>query len=120
MRYLLVVIIALIGGAAIAQDQRFLAADGALFTYEKNRHGAVLKSVDPGSEALIDRADISPQVMPGEVLYLGRSCDAFNERYGDGHWIATDGGFLVQFGGLQVTFPGQQIDVGVAAGRCRS
>ena len=117
MRYLLVAMFMGLAGTAIAQDQQYLSSDGALFAYEKNRYGAVLTSVDPATEGLTEDS-ASPALAPGEILYLGRYCDALNKRLGEGRWVATEGGFLVDFADLDVVFPGQDIEVG-SGGRCR-
>ncbi|MCK0096630.1 hypothetical protein MWU60_13700 [Yoonia sp. F2084L] len=118
MRNVLVGVCMVIAGAAAAQDTQYLSADGGLFSYEKNRHGAVLKSVDPSGGSLLAGTSGRSVVAPGNALYLGRSCDAFSLQFGDGRWSATDGGFLVEFPGVQVVFPGQEIDV-VSRNRCR-
>lgn len=118
MRNVLVGICVLIAGAAMAENTQYLSADGGLFSYEKNRHGAVLTSVDPSGGALLAGTSNRSVVASGNALYLGRSCDAFSEQFGDGRWFTTEGGFLVEFPGVQVVFPGQEIDV-VSRNRCR-
>jgi hypothetical protein len=113
MKKLLIVICALAACPAWAQNLQYLSGDGAAFSYEKNQHGAVLTSVEPFEEM-----EQSFQFEVGDVLYLGRVCDAFSTDHGKGTWIATYGGFIVKFDGLRVTFPGQLIDL-VPQERCR-
>ncbi len=112
----LVLVFAPFAGAAIAQDRQYVSLDGDLYGYEQNIHGAVLTPVD----------GVSPVVPPNnaeenatEVIYLGRSCDAFSEALGEGVWNQRDGGFVVEFPETQIAFPGQSIDVD-DRGRCRA
>lgn len=118
MRYVLIGLMVMIGGAASAQGTQYLSADGGLFSYETNKHGAVLMSLDPAGAPLIQSEQSKPQISAGDALYLGRSCDAFSRVHGEGNWVVTDGGFLVEFPGVRVLFPGQEIDV-VSDDRCR-
>ena len=119
MRYLTGVLAVFLASAAMAQNQQFLSADGALFDYETNQHGAVLTSVEPHQGGIVAAEGTAPAVKPGQVLYLGRACDAFSRKFGEGRWSVTDGGFFIEFGTLSVLFPGQQIDF-VRGNRCRA
>ena len=118
IRVLLSIAAMLLAGAAWAQGTQYLSTDGALFTFEKNQYGAVLTSVAPKDEPLIVMDEPVSPIDVGDVLYLGRSCDAFSQEFGDGSWNWTNGGFIVDFPGLRVAFPGQEIDV-VPGNRCR-
>lgn len=113
MKKLMIVICALLACPAWAQNLQYLSGDGAAFSYEKNKHGAVLTSVEPFEEM-----EQSSQFKVGDMLYLGRVCDAFSMEHGEGSWLATDGGFIIEFDKLRVLFPGQQIDL-VPQERCR-
>lgn len=97
-------------GLVGAQDLQFISTDGDLFSYEKNRHGAVLTAIDPSENPLVKQPIVSG-IPLGDVIYLGRSCDAFSDRLGDGTWRATAAGFVVVFRARRVVFPGQVIDV---------
>ena len=113
MKKLLTVLCTVAASSAWAQNLQYLSGDGAAFSYNKNKHGAVLTSVEPFDD--MQGSSIFPV---GDKLYLGRACDAFSLDHGEGTWVATDGGFIIDFDGLRVTFPGQQIDL-VAQDRCR-
>ncbi len=118
MRYLTVVMGLALAGPGAAQGGTFLSADGSEFEFEKNRHGAVLTSVEPQSQSVFAGAGATPRFSPGEVLYLGRSCDAFTRQFGDGTWNATEDGVLVEFGPVRLAFPGQDMDI-TSGDRCR-
>lgn len=119
MRYLIGVFTVLLATTAAAQNQQFLSSDGATFLYETNKHGAVLTSVEPPVGGIVAISPSEPAVAPGQVLYLGRSCDAFSRKFGEGRWTVTEGGFFIEFGDLRVLFPGQEIDL-VRGNRCRT
>lgn len=99
---------------AIAQTSQFLSADGILFEYEQNRHGVVLTATSQDDIFVVETAPEAEEPMTkiGDAVYLGRGCDAFSRKLGDGSWQSVNGGFLVQFGKVEIAFPGQQIDVG--------
>lgn len=118
IRVLLSIVAIFMSGAAGAQTTQYLSTDGALFAFEKNQHGAVLTSVEPKDAPLIVNDAGAPRIDVGDVLYLGRSCDAFSQEFGDGSWSWTNGGFIVEFPGIRVAFPGQAIDV-APGNRCR-
>lgn len=45
-----------------------------------------------------------------EVIYLGRSCDAYSPKWGSGSWTQSNGGILVTFNnGITRGFPKQQV-----------
>ncbi|MDP5085057.1 MAG: hypothetical protein NWQ23_06515 [Yoonia sp.] len=118
MRYLMILTMMILGSAAAAQNVLYLSSDGALFNYETNRHGAVMTSVEPPDANMVVASDTTPAVAPGQVIYLGRACDAFSKQLGEGSWRATEGGFFVEFGDLRVAFPGQELGL-VRGDRCR-
>lgn len=96
-------------GVGLAQNGPFLAHDGTVFSFQENQHGGVFTSIG-GTEATA--LDV------GDVLYLGRSCDAYSPEFGDGSWSRTDIGFLVQFSRLSLGFRDQLIDIS-EGDRCR-
>lgn len=114
MRYLTVMFLLLLAAPAAAQQQRYLATDGGLYEFKENRYGAVLTLVERSLGEGLRRSDLRV----GQSLYLGRACDAFSLKFGDGVWNWTDGGFFVAFGDLRFAFPGQSIDF-VPGDRCR-
>ncbi len=107
----------LFAGAVAAQNTQYLSTDGTVFAFEENRHGAVLTSIEPTETPLvIDGA--APRIAVGDILYLGRSCDAFSDDFGEGRWSMTSAGFIVEFLTIRLAFPGQTIGVGREIG-CR-
>lgn len=105
------------GHAAMAQTLQYLSVDGTLFEYEQNRHGVVLTATGQDNTIMVEPDATAKVTRIGDVIYLGRGCDAFSRKFGDGRWEATEGGFVVNFGTVTITFPGQKIDVG-AGDRC--
>lgn len=99
-------------GSSLAQSPKFLSSDGTLFEYAQNRHGVVLTAIEQEESLLVDPALSAPINKSGDAVYLGRGCEAFHPKLGNGRWMVTDGGFLVRFGAATLAFPGQQIDVG--------
>ncbi|MEJ6403765.1 hypothetical protein [Yoonia sp. 2307UL14-13] len=108
----LVIVLLMAGGSATAKGERFLSAAGDVFKAEQNRHGAVLTAVASDEDPIIVPLDAERLTQPGDIFYLGRSCDAFSERFGDGNWRWTDSGFFVFFEDTRFAFPGQEIIVG--------
>lgn len=102
----------IMAGGAFAQNLNFLSSQGILFDYDQNRHGVVLTVIEETDDLLVDPDASVPVADSGEAVYLGRGCDAYSRKLGDGRWRATDGGFLIRFGDVEIAFPGQEIDVG--------
>ena len=44
-----------------------------------------------------------------EVIYLGRSCDAYSQTLGGGAWCWGNGGFVAEFAGSTIGFPRQEL-----------
>ncbi len=103
-------VLSMVASMAAAQDLRFVSTDGDLFAFEENRHGAVLTALPSDGAAIIGTPG-QRLTRSGDIVYLGRSCDAFSERFGGGSWRWTDGGFIVFFGATRLSFPGQVIDL---------
>ncbi|MBE0412161.1 hypothetical protein [Yoonia sp.] len=115
MLRILVILSAFYAGSAFAQNQRFLSADGTVFDYAQNRHGVVLTVVEQGSDIFVVNADSPPDRGTQEEIYLGRGCEAYSRKFGDGSWHETTGGFWVKFTNTTIIFPGQIIDAGRGA-----
>lgn len=118
MRHLGILFLALLAGMAHAQGQLYLAANGDVFSIEENRHGAILTAIPRDQAPVVSGVSGLAIFQPGDVLYLGRSCDAFSQELGEGRWEASTAGFTVAFDTLQISFPGQLIGVGAGQG-CR-
>ena len=106
-----------IGTAALAQSTEYFSMDGDLFAFEENRHGAVLTSIEPTSD-ILPTTDVAPKTKVGDIVYVGRSCDAFSKEFGEGSWSWSNAGFIVEFPDLRLAFPGQAIDI-VSGNGCR-
>jgi hypothetical protein len=44
-----------------------------------------------------------------EIIYLGRSCDAFHKLFGKGTWCWANGGFKADFEKHSIGFPRQEL-----------
>ena len=115
MLRLLIVFWVFLAGSAVAQTPQFLSSDGAVFDYTQNEHGVVLTVIERTDGLLVNPDVAGPVTKTGDIIYLGRGCEAYSRKFGNGRWRATGGGFLVSFRRSQIAFPGQQIDVGQGA-----
>lgn len=100
-------------GASIAAS--FYSADGDMYSAAYNKHGAVLTSEHekyfPKNGAGTDMEKIKL------LLYLGVQCDAYSEKYGNGKWGQSPGGFVIRFDHKAFGFIRQEIAV-PHAGKC--
>lgn len=92
-----------------AQPVQYLSADGDLFDYRENEHGAVLTAAETGETPIIQGATEGKKAEIGDIIYLGRYCDVISDRFGDGNWLWAEAGFVVSFPDTQIIFPGQLI-----------
>ncbi len=99
-----------VASAGAVQSKQYLSTGGSWFSFEENQHGAVLKSIEQSTGVAAPNAN-DPQINVGDILYLGRSCDAFSTDFGEGSWKWTNSGFIVEFPAGRITFPGQVIDI---------
>lgn len=111
----LVVFWVFLAGNAVAQTPQFLSTGGALFAYDQNQHGVVLTVIEQNDSLLVTPDAAEPVTQVGDIVYLGRGCEAYSRKFGNGRWRATGGGFLVSFRRAEIAFPGQQIEVGQSA-----
>jgi len=79
-------------GAAYAETRTYIDGSGTKYSYSVNENGAVLTPMD-GSAS----------------LYLGRSCDAYSQRYGAGRWGWAGGGFVIEFPEQRLGFARQEL-----------
>ena len=112
MLRVLSVFLVFLAGSAAAQTPQFLSTDGGLFDYTQNEHGVVLTVIEQNDSLLVTPDTAKPVTKVGDIVYLGRGCEAYNRKFGNGRWRATGGGFLVSFRRAEIAFPGQRIDVG--------
>ncbi|MEL7116479.1 MAG: hypothetical protein AAGP08_12995 [Pseudomonadota bacterium] len=78
-------VLALMLFALPVSAEEFIDTDGVRYDGRCNIHGYVLLS-------------------PTEDLYLGRSCDVFFERLGEGEWCWDDAGFTATFAEAELAF----------------
>lgn len=103
---------ALVAGALPAfatEPGHYISSGGGMFSYTENRYGAVLEVTERQLDEMLTDSSIQPQLKVGDTLYLGRACDALSLDYGQGSWMATEGGFIVTVGEERILFPGQII-----------
>lgn len=75
-----------------------ISMEGDLYTETSNENGIVLTS--QVTKYRVIGTGVSMRIDEGkEVFYLGRSCDAFSQRLGDGKWQWTNSGVLLEFNG---------------------
>jgi len=96
--------------AATAGHAQFTRTSAAGHDYAMtcNESGYVLRSVNPVSRFVGQGADTT-LVRGTEVIYLGRSCDAFSKVLGGGTWCWANGGFLIGLAGSEIGFPRQEL-----------
>jgi len=101
----------LMTGHAVAQDLTYVSSYGDEYTYSTNDNGAVLRSLYPKAWFIEGGAD--SRIVKGiDILYLGKSCDAYHDEFGKGRWWWKNGGFGAEFDNFKIFFPRQEIAVG--------
>lgn len=82
------------------------SSDGHSYQMTCNDNGFVLTSVYPTAR-FIDKGVASEVIEGFETIYLGKSCDAYHEVFGNGTWGIANGGFVASFDNNRVGFPRQ-------------
>lgn len=100
----------LLAGPARAEEG-FVSDFGDDYVLVANPDGMILSSVHP--KAWFIEAGAASHVERGtDVIFLGKSCDAFHRLWGKGSWGQANGGFRVSFpGGRDYGFPRQELPV---------
>ena len=98
-----------------AQSQEYHASNGQIFFAEKNENGAKLTSKYPVS-VYTEAGVASTFEEKLDVIYVGKSCDVYSARYGDGTWGWANGGFIIEFKNMNLGFPRQALDAGQGLG----
>lgn len=70
---------------------KFESGDGEAYRANYNEYGVIL----------INRSQ--------NKIYLGKDCDTFSQKYGNGSWGQANGGFIVTFENFSIGFPKQEI-----------
>ena len=118
MKFFWGLLVCLTAQAAWAQQRTFASSDGHQYVHEINEHGAVLTSKFPVTRS-IGKGALASSFTQIEVLYLGKSCDAFSEVLGDGTWSWANGGVFVSFSARRIEFWRQEIPVSNVIEDCR-
>ena len=92
----------------VLADATYTSASGHDYKLTCNENGFVLTSVYPVSRFVGSGAD-TKTVRGTEIIYMGRSCDAFSETLGGGAWCWANGGFFVEVAGSGIGFPRQEL-----------
>ena len=107
MRSLIIAL--MIGGPASAEDARWISSLGDAYTALENANGGILTSVYP--KFWFVEAGANSHVEEGpDIIYFGKSCDAFHKVFGKGTFGWANGGFAVEFeSGQRIGFPRQEL-----------
>lgn len=73
-----------------------------------NSNGYVLTPTNP-LHVFADTSVASSIIRGTEIIYLGRSCDAFSQTLGGGKWCWANGGFSADLGSTSISFPRQEL-----------
>lgn len=99
--------LAVFGTTALAQAV-YTSSEGHSYRATCNTNGYIITSVYPVSR--FTSGDASGQIVQQiEVIYLGKSCDAFSKVLGQGQWCWANGGFVADLEGGSVGFPRQEL-----------
>lgn len=89
-----------------AGDNRAFSSDGHSYKMICNENGFVLTSEYPTAR-IIENGVLSEVIEGIETVYLGKTCDAFTQAFGEGTWGLANGGFAVNFDDFRIGFPRQ-------------
>lgn len=93
---------------AMATDWSYVSSLGDEYAVSANENGVVLTSLYP--KAWFIEAGANSTIEKGhDVIFIGRSCDAFHKLFGNGKWGQANGGFLVTFDAIAFGFPRQEL-----------
>lgn len=84
-----------------------ISSDGHSYAVTCNENGFMLISTYPVSR-FIENGVFSTVREGIETIYLGKSCDAYTEAYGDGTWGLANGGYAISFDDYRIGFPRQE------------
>lgn len=87
------------------------SASGFEYSITCNSNGYVLTPTNP-LHVFADTSVASSVIRGTELIYLGRSCDAFSQTLGGGTWCWANGGFSADLGSTSISFPRQELYCG--------
>ncbi len=93
---------------ALAQAYPLYSSAGHEYAVSCNASGYVLNSAYPVARASGQGASFHFN-SGTETLYLGKSCDASSEHFGDGKWCWANGGMRIDFKDSFIGFPRQEL-----------
>lgn len=109
MRFLVSLSLALILSITSASAQHVrTSASGYEYSLTCNSNGYVLTPTNP-LHVFADTSIASSLIRGTEVIFLGRSCDAFSQTLGGGTWCWANGGFSADLGSTSISFPRQEL-----------
>ncbi|MHA6266573.1 hypothetical protein ACXYMP_06880 [Aliiroseovarius sp. CAU 1755] len=109
MRLSLAIAIALCASTSASNGEPVrTSASGHDYELSCNSNGYILRSKAPVSRFIGQGAN-TQVLRRTEVIYLGRSCDAYSEVLGGGGWCWANGGFIVDLDGERLGFPRQEL-----------
>jgi hypothetical protein len=86
----------------------YVSGDGHEYSISCNSNGFSLKSRLPVTRFLENGAASRSIRLRNEVIFFGKSCDAFNKVFGSGTWCQANGGFSASLEGHDYFFPRQE------------
>ncbi|MBI1220300.1 MAG: hypothetical protein GC186_17335 [Rhodobacteraceae bacterium] len=90
-----------------AASRTVVSSEGDTYYATENANGGILTSKYPRPR-YIEQGAASHVIDGKEVIYFGRSCDAFTKAYSVGTWGWANGGFVATFNnGARIGFPRQ-------------
>ncbi len=97
---------------ASAQSANYVSSFGDEYSLATNENGVVLRSIYPKAWFIENGAN--SHVEKGyDVIYLGKTCDAYHKVFGKGSWDWANGGFRVVFDKILFGFPRQELNAGI-------
>jgi hypothetical protein len=99
----------LLATPALADDAHWISSWGDAYMALENPNGVILTSVYPKFWFVEQGAD-SYVVDGPDMIFLGKSCDAYHKVFGDGAFSWGNGGFRAEFeDGTVIGFPRQEM-----------
>lgn len=105
-RLFYIAILVFFAGQVSAEEKTYYSSYGDEYLLSTNADGIVLTSTYP--KAWFVENGAASRIEKGiDVLYLGKSCDAFHKLFGKGRWAWGNGGFRIDFENIWFGFPRQ-------------
>lgn len=69
----------------------------------------MLTPVNPFDRSLGEVEALIQTIYDTEAIYLGSSCEAYSELFGNSEWAWSNGGFILDFDDFIIGFPHQEL-----------